>query len=313
MCDWLRSLLPWGTEVLVTIQAHSNELIVAIFTLFTFLGEEEFYLLALPLVLWSIDKEIGSGLASASLLSVWTNGALKYICAIPRPSDPRLVIHRLETSPAFPSGHAQNAMVNWGYVAARFRNRILWVVAVIAIIGIGLSRLVLAVHYPQDVIGGWLIGLLLLLVFLWVEPRLRPWLAAQRVSLRLALAVAVPLGLIFLHPADTEGLYPAPGAVTPMGALAGFWLGSIMDGTWLHFQVEGPWRQRILRLLLGLVIVGIVYAGPKLLIPDDLAPALGAALRFARYTLVGWAAAFACPWLFVKLGLATQSVEEAKR
>ena len=307
MCQWLRSLLTWGTEVLVTIQSHSNELIVAIFTVFTFLGYEEFYLLALPLVLWCIDKEIGSGLASISLFSAWTNSTLKHVCAIPRPSDPRLHIPRPETSPSFPSGHAQSSVVGWGYVATRFRRRILWIVAVVVMLGVGLSRLILAVHYPQDVIGGWLIGLALLVAYLWIEPRVRLWLATQRLPLRLMLAIAVPLGLILLHPADTKGLYPAPGAVAPMGALAGFWLGIIMERAWVHFRVEGAWWQRGLRLLLGLIIVGVVYVGPKAIIPDGLSPGLEAGLRFVRYMLVGWVAAFVCPWLFVKLRLAARA------
>ncbi len=307
MCEWLRSLLSWGTEILVAIQAHSSDLVLVIFTLFTFLGEEEFYLLALPFVLWCIDKGIGSSLTAVSLLSVWTNDALKYVCAIPRPTDPRLHIPHPATTPAFPSGHAQNAMVNWGYVAYRLRNRALWVVAVIAIVGIGLSRLVLAVHYPQDVIGGWLIGLVLLLIYAWAEPKLRPLLTAQGKPVQLALAVAVPLGLIFLHPADTNGAYPAPGAVTPMGALAGFWLGTAMENARIRFRVEGSWRQRGLRLVLGLMVVAGVYIGLKLLTPDGLAPLPAAGLRFVRYALVGWSAAFVCPWLFVKLRLASRA------
>ncbi len=63
---------------------------------------------------------------------------------------------------SFPSGHSQYAAAlgatiyilarhtRWAYGALRFA--ILWT------LGLGLSRLVLAVHYPSDVMGGWILG-----------------------------------------------------------------------------------------------------------------------------------------------------------
>ncbi len=306
MGEWLESLVPWGTEVLVTVQSYSNEWLVAIFTGFTFLGYGEFYLVFLPLIFWCIDKQIGIGLAYLSLLSAWLNNAVKYLFAIPRPSDPRLVVPRPETNPSFPSGHAQNAVANWGYLALRFRNRILWVIAVVVILGIGLSRMVLGVHFPQDVIGGWLIGIVLLVVYAWAEVPVRRWIAGQKTIVQFVLAVAVPVLLIFLHPADTDGLYPAEGAITPMSALAGLGVGLIMERAWVRFTVEGEWWRRGLRLLIGLVVVAIFYLGPSLLLPEGMAYGPEAAVRFLRYGLLGWVMAFLCPWLFVRLRLAGQ-------
>jgi membrane-associated phospholipid phosphatase len=308
MCEWLQSLVPWGTEVLVKIQSHSNELLMAIFTIFTFLGYEEFYLFAFPLILWCIDKRIGTRLAYVSLFSSWINSVFKYLYSIPRPADPRLNIPRPETSPSFPSGHAQNAVVNWGYVALQFRNRTLWMVTIVVILCIGLSRMVLGVHFPQDVVGGWIIGIVLLLIFAWAEPRASPWIVKQKMPVRFALAIVVPVILIFLHPADTEGLYPAPESISPMGALVGIGVGVIMERAWVRFRVDGEWWRRGLRLLLGLVVVGVLYIGPKLTIPEGSVYGLEALLRFVRYALAGWAALFLCPWLFVKLRLAEQSL-----
>jgi len=53
-------------------------------------------------------------------------------------------------------------------------------------------------------------------------------------------------------------------------------------------------------------VVGILYAGPSQLLPEEMPYALEASLRFVRYVLVGWAGSFGCPWLFVRLGLAEQ-------
>jgi hypothetical protein len=50
----------------------------------------------------------------------------------------------------------------------------------------------------------------------------------------------------------------------------------------------------------------VFYLGPRLLLPEEMAYGLEAALRFVRYALVGWVVAFLCPWLFVLSGLAEQ-------
>jgi membrane-associated phospholipid phosphatase len=307
MEEWLRTLVPWGTEVIVWVQSLSNPTLDTVFQALTFLGSEPFYLILLPIVYWCVHKEIGVELAYLSMLSAWLNSAFKHLFKIPRPLDPRIRILTEETSPSFPSGHAQGTMINWGYLAYRFRRPAFWVVAILVILGVGVSRIVLGVHFPQDVLGGWLIGLLLLVIYAWAEPRVAHRLAGQRMTIQLALALGVPVLLIFLHPADVEGYYPAEGAITPMGALAGFAVGMIMERAWVRFRVAGAWWRRGLRFLLGMVVVGLFYVGLRLILPQEMAYGLEAGLRFVRYGLVGWAATFLGPWLFVRLGLAEQA------
>lgn len=304
MGEWLESLLPWGTEVILWAQSLSNGGWDGLFTFLTFLGYEEFYLILLPFVYWCLDKGIGASLGYASLLSAWVNSLLKYLFVIPRPADPRIEVPRPETSPSFPSGHAQNAVVNWGYLAYRFRNRIFTVVVILLALGIGLSRIVLGVHYPQDVLAGWLIGLALLALFAWLEPKVATWVGRQSPLVQYALALGVPVLLIFVHPADVQGRYPAEGAVVPLSALAGLGVGLLMERGRVGFQVRGAWWKRLLRFLAGLVIITVFYIGPKLILSQEMAYRTETLLRFLRYGLLGWAVAFLCPWLFVRLRLA---------
>lgn len=308
MGEWLRSLIPWGIQVILWFQAHSTPWLDTIAKGFTTLGYEEFYLLLLPFIYWCVSRPIGVGLGYISLLSAWLNSLVKYLFAIPRPftldSRVQMKAPRPETSPSFPSGHAQNAAADWGYLALRFRKPWLWIGAVIAILGIGLSRIVLGVHFPEDVIGGWLIGLVLLALFASLERPLGRWLARQRMGVRLILAVGLPVLLIFLHPADTNGLYPTEGAVTPMSAMAGLGIGLVMERAWVRFRVDGTWLRRVVRFVVGLLVVGVLYVGLAQLVPAGLAYGVETGLRFVRYALLGWAVAFLCPWLFVRLKLA---------
>jgi undecaprenyl-diphosphatase len=73
---------------------------------------------------------------------------------------------------AFPSGHAMTATVVCGLLLWLLRRygagRVLWptalVVAVVSVVGAGLTRVWLGVHWPSDVMGGWLLGALLVVL-----------------------------------------------------------------------------------------------------------------------------------------------------
>jgi hypothetical protein len=199
-------------------------------------------------------------------------------------------------------------MVNLAYLAYRFRKPFLWVVVILAIFCIGLSRIVLGVHFPQDVIGGWLIGLVVLVVYIWAEPPVSRWIAGQKTAVQVVLAVGAPVLLIFLHPSNMEGHFPAEAAITSMSALVGFGLGLIMERRWVGFRVDGAWWRRGVRFLVGLLLVAIFYVGPKLILPEGMAYDLEAVVRFMRYALVGWASTFLAPWFFVKVRLAERSM-----
>ncbi|KUM93320.1 hypothetical protein AQI88_27575 [Streptomyces cellostaticus] len=73
---------------------------------------------------------------------------------------------------AFPSGHAMTATVVCGlllWLLHRFgAGRALWrtavAVAAVSVAGVGLTRVWLGVHWPSDVLGGWLFGALVVAV-----------------------------------------------------------------------------------------------------------------------------------------------------
>jgi membrane-associated phospholipid phosphatase len=78
-----------------------------------------------------------------------------------------LAVPPLETSPAFPSGHALNATVVLGVAAylvmlgrRHLRSKVLVASAVVVfVLAMGLSRVWLGHHWLTDVMAGWLIGL----------------------------------------------------------------------------------------------------------------------------------------------------------
>ena len=116
--------------------------------------------------LWQTQhKWSASLLLFATLTGKLLNTILKLFYDRTRPS----VVEALAdvSSPSFPSGHAMSAMVVYGSVAylvgrlepGRNLRLTTWVVAAVVILAIGISRTYLGVHYPSDVLAGFIAGL----------------------------------------------------------------------------------------------------------------------------------------------------------
>jgi len=304
MGEFLASLIPWGTDAILWVQSFRHPFFDALFQAATFLGEEAFYLIFLPFIYWCLNKQVGVGLAYISIFSAYLNSVLKLTFRLSRPSDPRLVLLRTETSPSFPSNHAQGAVVNWGYLATRFRHKVFSIAAVVLVFLIAFSRIYVGVHFPQDVVGGLLIGLLLLVAYNWVVGTIERQRFDLPSPIKLTLSVVVPLALLFAHPFDVDGTYPAEIAATTMGTILGMSIGFILEQEHIRFKVDGLWWKRVLRFILGMVLVAIFYVGLRVVFPEEVSHSVAIALRMVRYSLVGFSMAFLAPWLFVATSLA---------
>ncbi|MFE6893949.1 phosphatase PAP2 family protein [Streptomyces sp. NPDC057694] len=120
---------------------------------------------------WRLRGAVPVGwVAATCLLGTLLQQALKALVDRPRPvwPDPVDSAHYA----AFPSGHAMTATVVCGLLLWLLRRhgagRALWrtavVVSVVSVLGVGLTRMWLGVHWPSDVAGGWLLGTFTVLV-----------------------------------------------------------------------------------------------------------------------------------------------------
>jgi membrane-associated phospholipid phosphatase len=287
MDDFLWSLVPWGTEFVLQVQSWRSGPLDAIFLLFTAAGSEFFYLAFWPFLYWCVHKRLGVAATCLYLGSTYLNDALKNLYAIPRPFvlDRRVVPVYREPSFSFPSGHAQSAVVTWGYLARRVGRPLAWAIALALMLCIGFSRIYLGVHFPQDVVGGFLVGAVLLLAFTWAESRLRGRLIPS-LAIRLGLTAVLPLLLAALHHTDD-----ATGA---MGTLLGFGIGCQLEEVLVQSSPGGAWWKLLARYLLGMAVTVGLWAGLKVILPA------GVPFRLLRYALVGLWVSLVAPWAFVK-------------
>jgi hypothetical protein len=184
-------------------------------------------------------------------------------------------------------------------------------VAVVLILLIAFSRIYLGVHFPQDIVGGLLIGLLLLVAYNQVMGTIEKRHFDLPLPIKLTLSVVIPLALLFTHPFDVDGTYPAELAATITGTILGMSIGFVLEQEHIRFKVDGLWWKRGLRFILGMVLVVIFYLGLKVVFPEEVSHSIAIALRVVRYSVVGFSAAFLAPWLFVATSLAEREEAEA--
>jgi membrane-associated phospholipid phosphatase len=308
--------------------------LASVMNLFTLTGEENFFMMVMPLVYWAVDPVIGLRMGVLLLVSGGFNSMFKLAFHGPRPFwlSTGVKALRFEGSFGIPSGHAQNAAAVWGVLAASLQRGWAWIAAGILIFLVGFSRLVLGVHFPTDVLAGWLIGVLLVWVALRLEKPVLAWLKKMRMGYGVLAILLLSLILILMSvlarlslagwqiPAAWmqnaslayPNLEPGEAAIDALGlsgvfTVSGTFFGMAAGAFYLSrrggFKATGSWVNRVLRSLLGLVGVIIIWQGLGLVFPDGetLVPF---ALRFVRYGLVGgWVAAFA-PMLFIRFKLA---------
>jgi len=325
----MNPILDWGIHFIAGLQTSAPWL-AAPARFFSFLGTEEFYLFLLPFLYWCVNVRLGLRVGVILTVSDSLNIFFKLVFHQPRPywvSDKVRVIHA-ETSYGLPSGHAQHAMTVWGTVAAWVKGWLRWLMAALIFL-IGYSRIVLAVHFPTDVLAGWLIGGVILWSFLKWETAVMAWFnrftLAQKIGLAFAASMLLLIislaGLAFLPPADplqweiTAGraisLAPGQSAIHPRGTtgmigVAGTFFG-LVAGAILIFQrggfdAAGKWSKRALRFGVGIIGLAILWFGLRKLFPHD-ASLVSQVLRYLRYAVTSFYVAYGAPWVFIKLGL----------
>ena len=131
------------------------------------------FLIAITVILFILikNKKIGVAITTNLVLVALLNQLLKNILQRPRPTEYRII---QETGYSFPSGHSMASMAFYGYliyliykyVENKNTKWILIMLLSILICLIGISRIYLGVHYTSDVLGGFLISISYLVIYI---------------------------------------------------------------------------------------------------------------------------------------------------
>lgn len=131
------------------------------------------FVISLTTILFFVIKDKKIGISIITNLGIVTilNQIIKFIMQRPRPTEFRIIE---ETGYSFPSGHSMVSLAFYGYLVYliykyinnKHLKRTLIIILSILICVIGVSRIYLGVHYTSDVLGGFLISLAYLIIYI---------------------------------------------------------------------------------------------------------------------------------------------------
>jgi membrane-associated phospholipid phosphatase len=298
---------------------HRTPALTHLFAFASFFGSSGFYIILTMLLYFAWDKRQAIRLSVLILLTMSFNDILKLFIKNPRPFMTQGTYRqKWAVSPAnanalaaeysTPSGHAMGSSAFYSYLFAVVRNRYVRALLVLTIVLIGASRPYLGVHYVEDVLLGWLIGLLLAIAAIrYATPLAGIW-ARIPYGGQIVIAVAASIALWLLALVLNGRIDDQVRELTAYsGFLTGIVIGFPLEIRTTNFDPRsGGAIARILRYTVSLGVMACVLFALKLTFRPLAAGAttLGCALEYIRYVAAEIAAIFLAPVVFCKMNLA---------
>ena len=218
------------------------------------------YLAIFFVIFWGIDKNIGKSLISTyvfgSTINYYAKGAIGYA----RPPESKWLLISASHLSA-PSGHAMSSSIFWGYLAVRWKRIFMWVLSILIIIIVGLSRMYLGVHWLGDILTGWLFGIAtLLLVWMFEKPLNKLFSRINMLYIYVGIAVVGALLMIL-----TQVFYPLAATSdfgSDGGKIIGLGMGLALEHAFVKFKIDalpGKMWKTVLRVMLGMLIFIVLF------------------------------------------------------
>lgn len=195
-----------------------------LFFLFLALFDTMEFLTALVAFIWiGFSRKWGIRIFYLTAFASFTCMAAKLFFSLPRPTHlyPELGLLQIRSF-GFPSGGAQNGIMFASLLILYWKNRWASWIAFFYFAAISFSRIYLGVHYPMDLLGGWILGLINITIFYYGIKPLEN-LAQRHLDKMTFLSIALPLVLWLSFPASR--LTPSFEILTAGGV--GIWISRI--------------------------------------------------------------------------------------
>lgn len=303
LMEWLQSHLPhegFGFWLLSNLSAFGEELLLVAIMGFLY---------------WGLNKKFGKYIGiNVLMVNVW-NPMIKNIVLRLRPYFVEKyhveLLRKIDSNAdtmdvaaqgfSFPSGHSSNAVTVYGSLAAHEKkNKLLWTLAIVLPLLVGFSRMFVGAHYPTDVLSGWVLGVIVVLLVPW----LRKIIKNRWLFYGILLLTAVP-GIFYCKTDDY---------FTSFGMLLGFILAEPFEERFVKFENTSNIFRCILRTIGG----GLLYFGLntllKLPFPKELLDAgtlVSHLIRTLRYAAVIFAVIGVYPMVFKLTGKLWKKKEQA--
>ena len=287
-------------NILKFFQSIRNPILNALFLILTISTEAPVIIIMTAIMYWCVNKKYGQKLLFALIPNIVINTGIKEFVKAPRPiGTAGLESLRVSTATgySFPSGHTQTATTFWTSLIIIFRQKWMYILGSVMILGVGVSRLYLGVHWPIDVICGWIFGIFFTVIFTKIFD-----IVDKNKKYKLLLLMLVPF-IIFIFIVKSESY------IKIFGLLVGLVLGYIIEDNFIKFNTIVDYKKQAnfssnvdtnkdyivksaYRFILGIFTLLLVYLTLKYIMPEN------TLFNFIRYLIVSLYAVAGVPALF---------------
>lgn len=273
-------------EILKYIQLFKNPVLDGMFLGITMSTEVPVILIMASILYWCINKKYGQRLLFALTGNIALNTGVKEFFKSPRPIGVQGV-ESMRTSTAtgysFPSGHTQIGTTFWVSIMSIIKKNYMYIIGTIIFISIGLSRLYLGVHWPMDVLFGWIFGIGFTLICNYILVKIE-----KNNKYTYFGFIIIPMFFWIFIVNSVE-------YVKMFGLITGFIAGYIIEREYVEFDVNVCIKSKVCRYIFGLLSLGLVYLALKFIMPENY---IGGYLRYALLMIYAIAGA---PMVFEKI------------
>lgn len=265
-------------EILKTIRKTSSSFWNGFFQIVSYFGESIVVIGIIVIIYFMYDKQFGKKLIFTLFSSLLINNVIKGIVKYPRPFvyDPSLdpLSKNTATGYSFPSGHTQTASTLYFGIAkgSKIERKInidkfiVWVIAIALIISVGLSRIILAVHYPKDVIVGLILGIASVYIFFAIYDKF----SRKNEFLINIIFLLIFFPFLFIFNKETyELIYPYKDFYTVYSLFLGYTLGSVIDNKYVNYSCNTSIKKKIIRTIVSFLIIIVCVGGLKIVFPKN--------------------------------------------
>lgn len=283
---------------MVWLQNMMSDMGAALATLVTSLGEETVMVAILGFIYWCYDKKFGIYVGTNLMVGLVANPMIKNVFLRLRP----YMVHEqimclkpvhdgdlydpLLQGYSFPSGHTSNSSTMYFSLPVYGKKKWLVAVGILLPFLIGLSRVCLGVHYPTDVIAGWLLGAAVVVIMTILQKKIK-----TKWKLYLLITVLCIPGCFYCTSNDY---------FSSLGMMLGFFAASLFEEKYVNFENTKDWKKSILRVLFGLLIFLAANALLKAVFGIIKLEELKFLLRVIRYAILVFVTMGVYPMVFRK-------------
>ncbi|MDA1746248.1 phosphatase PAP2 family protein [Bacillus paranthracis] len=257
-----------------------GSVLTAFFKLVSIIANETLYLIVISISYWCVSKRKAFHMIVMLCFSGYIGIVIKEFMKIPRPytyDGIQSLYEKSAASYSFPSTHVQLATTFWGSFMILCKKRIVWIIGIVFIILVAISRLYLRVHWLSDIIGAVLFSVIVVYLYTKVTMELsdRKFILLQRII------VAVSL-IMYVMTSQVDNL-------KLLGVLTGSTIGIMLENHFINMNESNDFKTQVVKTVLGLSIMLIMQFILKKVIPD---------MYYLRYAVTGITITFLCPFMF---------------